>query len=383
MSPRPALAVILVLLTLLPVQPPAGAVLANPGLDFDILTGQDTYEANVSDPSVPSITFVATIKNNGTLPIVNVRLTASINLGGTATISPSDTGLIPYNGQTTAVVSATMPSNTAISLVASLRIDGVCTGTGPVGQVSHFRQVVLTIRQWHSIKLQNVSLSTDRPVEREIMQVSSRVKNIGNGPAFLNVSAFLDGRPIMARADGAPINPNQTVRVDAGKFVILSASWKAIYGHHSIVLKAEDVGPPEANLSESFSRDSRVVAFFVNFNTRDWIPYFLVAGLIFAVIGAVAFRYRKRLARRYPRVGRAFRIKLPPSAEKLQRAVGAQVKRARGAAARAGQRPLPKYISGRVRSDIDKLRSRTIPKGPPPTDEELEKLKPAEGRGLR
>jgi hypothetical protein len=129
-----------------------------------------------------------------------------------------------------------------------------------------------------------------------------------------------------------------------------------------------------------------MVAFFVNFNTRDWIPYFLAAGLVCAVVGAVTFRYRKRLATRFPRFGRALGIKLPPPGprtRRLQRALGSQVKRARGVAARVGSRPLPKYVSGRVRSDIDKIRSRTIPREPPPGPEEIERMKPAEKGGLR
>jgi hypothetical protein len=272
------------------------------------------------------------------------------------------------------------------SLVATLRIDGVCSGTGPVAQVTDFKQVILTIRQWHSIKIQNFSLSSGSPVEREMMQVSSRVRNLGNGPAYLMVAASLDGRAITARADGVPVDPNNTIKLDSGKFVLLSAGWVAGYGHHTVVLEAQDVGSPEGNATSSFSRDTRVAAFFVGFNTRDWIPYFLAAGLAGAAVTVVVFRYRKRLAARFPRFGRAFRVRLPPGGPKtkqLQRALGSQVKRARGAAARVGQRPLPKYVSKRVRSDIERIRARTIPKGPPPGPEEIERMKPAEKGGLR
>ena len=386
MSRSLILTVLLLLLLLVPDGHHANAAAANPGLDLDIITGQDVYEANVSDPSVPSVSFVATIKNNGTLPILNVKLSASVNLGGTATVEPAQTGYLPYGGQTTTIVSATLPPSTMTSLVASLRIDGVCSGTGQVAQVTDFKQVILTIRQWHSIKIQNVSLSSGSPVEREMMQVSSRVKNLGNGPAYLVVAASLDGRAITARADGVPVDPNNTLKVDSGKFVLLSAGWVAGYGHHTVVLEAQDVGSPEGNATSSFSRDTRMAAFFVGFNTRDWIPYFLAAGLVVAAVTAVVFRYRKRLAARFPRFGRAFRIKLPPGGprtKQLQRALGSQVSRARGAAARVGSRPLPKYVFKRVRSDIDRIRARTIPKGPPPGPEEIEQMKPAEKGGLR
>jgi hypothetical protein len=380
------LTVLLLLLLLVPNGPPATSAAPNPGLDLDIITGQDVYEANVSNPSVPSVSFVAIIKNNGTLPILNVRLSASVNLGGTATVEPSDTGYIAYQGQTSAVVSATLPNSTMTSLVATLRIDGVCSGTGPIAQVTDFKQVQLTVRQWHSIRIQNVSLSSDSPVEKEVMQVSSRVTNVGNGPTYIIVAAFLDGHNITARANGAPVDPNNTIKVDSGRFILLTASWMASYGHHSVVLEARDVGSPGGNTSSSFSRDTRVVAFFVTFNMRDWIPYILLVGLVVAAVAVAAFRYRRRLAARFPRFRRAFRIKLPPPGPKtrqLQRALGVQVKRARGVAARVGQRPLPRYVSKRVSSDIAKIRSRTIPKGPPPAPEEIEQMKPVEKRGFR
>jgi hypothetical protein len=386
MSRSLILTVLLLLLPLIPIGPHAAAVAANPGLDLDIITGQDVYEANVSDPSVPSVSFVATIKNNGTLPILNVRLSVSVNLGGTATVEPAQTGYIPYQGQTTAMVSATLPNSTITSLVAYLRIDGVCSGTGPIAQVTDFKQVVLRVRQWHSIKIQNVSLSSGSPVEREMMQVSARVNNLGNGPSYVTVSAFLDGGGITARANGVPMEPNRTFELDPGEFFLLTAGWKASYGHHSVALEAQEVGPPEGNNTTVFSLDSRVVGFFVTFNTRDWIPYLLVAGLACAVVGVVTFRYRKRLAARFPRFGRALGIKLPaagPRTKQIQRALGSQVMRARGVAARVGQRPLPKYVSSRVRSDIDKIRARAAPRGPPLGPEEIERMKPVEKGRLR
>jgi hypothetical protein len=378
-----SLAILAILLLPVPTLAPAASAAPNPGLDLDIITAQDAYEANVSDPSLPSVSFVVIVKNNGTLPILNVHISVSVNLGGTATVDPSDTSYIPYGGQATAVVSATLPNTTKTSLVGTLRIDGVCSGTGQVTQVSDYKQVVVTIRQWHSIALQDFRLSTGSPVEKDMMQVSSNVQNNGNGPASIKVAAFLDGRQLAVRADGVQVRPNDTIQLDAGDITSITATWKAVYGRHVAKLEAEEVGPSGDNITESLSRDARSASFFVDFNTRDWIPYFLVAGLIMVAVTAVSFRYRKRLAARFPRFGRAFRIKLPPPAEKLQRALGSQVRRARGMAAKIGQRPLPKYITGRVRSDIQLLRSRTIPKGPPPGPEEIEEMRPAEKGRMR
>jgi hypothetical protein len=377
-----SLAILAILLLPLPNMSPAASAAPNPGLDLDIITAQDSYEANVSDPSVPSVSFVVIVKNNGTLPILNVHLTASVNLGGTATVDPSDTSYIPYGGQATAVVSATLPNTTKTSLVGTLRIDGVCSGTGQVTQVSDYKQVVVTIRQWHSIALQNFRLSTGSPVEKDVMQVSSYVQNNGNGPTSIKVAAFLDGRPLAVRADGVQVRPNGTIQLDAGDITSITATWKAVFGRHVAKLEAEEVATSGDNITESLSRDARSASFFVGFNTREWIPYFLVAGLMIIAVAAVSFRYRRRLAARFPRFGRAFGIKLPPPAEKLQRALGSQVKRARGMAAKVVQRPLPRYVTGRVRSDIARIRSRTIPKGPP-GPEEIEEMKPAEKGMMR
>ena len=375
---RPFLIAVLLPLLLL-ISPGTASAGRGPVLDFDIVTEQDSYEANVSDPAMPSTSFVVTVKNTGTIPsVLSVRLSVSVNLGGTATVSPAQTPYIAYQGQATAVVSVTLPDDTPTSLIATLRIDGVCEQNS---QVTDFKQVLLTVRQWHSVRIQNFTLSSNSPVEREMMQVSARVRNIGNGPTFVTVAAFLDGAGITAKANGVPVDTNMTVKVDPGRFLLLTADWKAGYGHHSVVLEAQEVSPPEANNTTVLSHDSRMAAFFVTFNTRDWIPYLLVAGLACAVAGAVTFRYRKRLAARFPRFGRTFHIRLPaggPRTKQFQRALGSQVKRARGVATRVGQRPLPKYVSRRVRSDIDKIRARAVPRGPPPGPEEIEKMKPVE-----
>jgi hypothetical protein len=355
------------------------------GFDFDIITDLDKFEANVSNPGMPSATVVAVIKNNASIPftVMSVRLSVTVNLGGTATVVPEVTPFIPYQGQTTAVVTVTLPEDTHASLQATLRIDGVCVQSN---QYTDYKQVALTILQWHSLQIQNVSLSSPSPVENEVVQINSRVMNNGNGPTLVMVGAFVDNARLTTKVDGSEVDDNSSVKLDPGKFFFLTATWKASYGRHTFALEAEDIGPPDANLSSAIVSDSKMVSVFVNYNMREWIPYFMLACIIAAAAVAVAFRYRKRLAARYPRFGRAFSIKLPPPGPrtaKFQKTVGAQVKRARMAAARMGQRPVPRYVSQRVRSDIDRIRSRTIPKGPPPDPEQIERMKPPEKRGLR
>lgn len=332
-----------------------------PLFDFDLITDKDSYEANVSDPNSPSVSIVVIVKNNSSVPnFLSVRLSVSINLGGTATIDPTETGLIPYQGTASAVVTVTLPEDTLTSLVATLRIDGVCVQNT---QVTDFRQVLLTVRQWHSLRLQNVTLSSSSPVERELVQVSAKVRNLGNGPAFCVVGAFIDGHRLKTRVDGGEVDQNTTIKVEPKKFVLLTATWKATYGHHNFLLQAEDVGAQGGNDSSAFTRDSRMVSFFVSVNLRDWTPYFILTGVILVGLGVAVFRYRKRLATRFPRFGRIMRIQLPPPARAIPGRMKEGVKRA---ATRVGQRPGPKYISKRIRSDIDRLRERARKKGPVP-----------------
>jgi len=345
-----------------------------PILDFDLITDKDTYEANVSDPNSPSVSIVVLVKNNSTVPsFLSVRLSVSINLGGTTTIDPTETGLIPYQGTTSAVVTVTLPEDTLTSLVATLRVDGVCVQNT---QVTDYRQVLLTVRQWHSLRLQNVTLSSSSPVERELVQISAKVRNLGNGPAFCVVGAFIDGQRLKARVDGGEVDENTTIKVEPQRFVLLTATWKATYGHHNFLLQAEDVGAQGGNDSSAITRDSRMVSFFVSVNLRDWTPYFILTGFILVAAGVAIFRYRKKLATRFPRFGRIMRIRLPPPARAIPGRMKDGVKRA---AIRVGQRPGPKYISKRVRSDIDMLRERARKKGPGPNTP-LEPVEMEKGR---
>lgn len=344
-----------------------------PLFDFDILTDQDAYEANVSDPNSPSSTVRVIVKNNSTALIpIYVQLSVSINLGAQASIEPSRVGPILYQGTSTALVTVFLPEDTLTSLVANLRINGTCENNNQ----QDFKQVLLTVRQWHSLRLQNVTLSSSSPVERELVQISAKVRNLGNGPAFCVVGAFIDGQRLRARVDGGEVDQNTTIKVEPQRFVLLTATWKASYGHHNFLLQAEDVGAQGGNDSSAITRDSRMVSFFVSVNLRDWTPYFILTGFILVAVCVAVFRYRKRLAARFPRFGRIMRIRLPPPATAIPGRMKDGVKRA---AARVGQRPGPKYISKRVRSDIDRLRERARKKGPGP-DTPLEPVEMEKGR---
>ncbi|MEM2868942.1 MAG: hypothetical protein QW379_00770 [Thermoplasmata archaeon] len=276
--------------------PPSGLLpLFSPGgrgilLDFDIVSERNTYEANVSDPTKPSAFLTVTVRNNGTSP-GSVRLAATINLGGSVELNPTRTGLLLPQESSSVAVKVFLPPETSSSLVASLRIDAQCEQNPAV---TDFLLISLTIRQWHGIRLENVTLSSNSPVEREVVQLTAMVRNTGNGGSFFGARASIDGRPLRVIVEGRSLDENSTVRLEAGRFLLVTVRWVASLGEHNFVIEAWDAGPEAwGNLSTAIVRDSRVVHVSVGVNYRDWIPYLSAITLALVLAGALVLRYRK------------------------------------------------------------------------------------------
>ncbi|MGQ9582238.1 MAG: COG1470 family protein [Thermoplasmatota archaeon] len=260
--------------------------------DFDIISERSSYEANVSDPDKPSAALVVTVVNNGTSP-GSMRLSASINLGGRVELSPARTGVMLPKESVGVAVTVYLPDTTPSALVATLRIDGQCEQSPAV---TDYLQLSISVRQWHGVRLENVTLSSGSPVEGELLQLSAHVRNTGNGGSYFAASARIDGCPVTPAVGGERLEANSTVHLEAGEFMILSLRWVAAYGHHNFVIEAWDAGPAgEGNGSAVLARDSRVVQVFVGWNYRDWIPYILAAALACALAGAICYRHRGRV----------------------------------------------------------------------------------------
>ena len=271
---------------------------------FDLLTERETYEANVSDPSSSSIALMVVVRNNATAPL-SVSLSASINLGGSVSLEPSNTPLLLYQGVFNVVVSVTLPEGTTSDSMGYLKINGTCDQNPTV---INSLQVRLTIRQYHRAVMEGFGLSSNSPVERELLQVSCRARNLGNGPSNFRAAAYVDGRPLRIRINGNTVLDNSTVKLAAGKFFSVSASWTAQYGQHNFIIEVEDIGLGEGgNGTAAASRDSRVAGVFVGVNYKDWIPYYMVLGVALAVAGILGYKFRKKLRPKLARLKRRLR----------------------------------------------------------------------------
>ncbi len=273
--------------------------------DFDIISDMSSYEANVSDPSKPSTAFAVTVLNNGTSP-GSMRLSASINLGGRVELSPTRTGVMLPKESVGVAVTVHLPETTPSALVATLRIDGQCEQSPAV---TDFLQLSITVRQWHGVRLDNLTLSSESPVEREVLQLTLHVRNTGNGASYFAASARIDGLPITLLVGGESLDSNATVLLNAGDFMVLTVRWRATYGHHNFLIEAWDTGPAgQGNASSVLVKDSRVVHVFVGWSYKEWVPYILAAALGLAFSGALIYKYRRRIgaslaARRWRRGG--------------------------------------------------------------------------------
>jgi len=259
-----------------------------PIFEFTIKTDATSYEATVSDPTKPSVSVVTTITNTGT-SLESVRISASVNLGGSVQLSTTNTGILLPNGEATIIASVTLPEDTAASLSATLRIDGVCDQNP---SITDFKQLVITIKQWHWLRLDNLTVSSKNPVENELITINAKLRNGGNGLGNFAASAYLEGRPIRLRADGSILDPNSTISLEKGKFALLSIEWKGKYGHYNFVIQASDLGSNESANASAFANDSRVIHVFVNVNVKDWVPFIIIGGGIAVALGVVAYKKR-------------------------------------------------------------------------------------------
>jgi hypothetical protein len=259
-----------------------------PIFEFTIKTDATSYEAVVSDPTKPSVSVVATITNTGT-SLESVRVSASVNLGGSVQLSTTDTGLLLPNGEATVIATVTLPEDTAAPLSATLRIDGVCDQNP---SITDFKQLVITIRQWHLLRLDNLTVSSKNPVVNELITINAKLRNNGNGPSNFAASAYLEGKPVRLRADGSILDPNSTISLEKGKFALLSIEWKAIYGHYNFLIHASDLGSNESANASAFANDSRVIHVFVNVNVKDWVPFIIIGLGIAMALGVVAYKKR-------------------------------------------------------------------------------------------
>jgi len=269
--------------------------------DFDLLTENMQIEANVSDPTAVSASIVVVVRNNATLPL-SVHLTATINLGGTVKLDPAQTPLLPYQATANIVVSMTLPEKTTSDSMGYLKIDGVCDQNPTV---TNSLQVRVTIKQWHRVVIERFSLSSNTPLERDMVQLGARVTNAGNGPSNFAASAMVDGKPLKLRIDGYTARANDTVSLASGRFFMLAANWQASYGHHNFVLEVTDTGRDgETNASGVMSKDTKVASVFVGFNYRDLIPYMYLTIIVLAAAALVGYKFRKKLVPRLRRLKR-------------------------------------------------------------------------------
>ena len=279
-------------------------------LDFDILTENEVVEANVSDPAAVSVSVVVVVRNNGTLPL-SVGLAATINLGGKVTIDPAQTPMMLPQATSNIVVSATLPESTTSDGMGYLRIDGICNENPTV---TYSLQIRVTIKQWHRVTIERFVLSSTTPLEKDMVTLSARVINAGNGPSRFSASAMVDGKPLGVRIDGVAATPNTTVSLAAGRFYNVAATWQATYGHHNLVLEVTDVGSVgETNLSVAMSKDTRTGSVFVGFNYRDLIPYIYVTIVVLVAAALIGYKYRKKLVPRLRRLKRILKRGEPGS----------------------------------------------------------------------
>ena len=271
---------------------------------FDMQTESDTYVANVSNPTVPSVQIVIIVRNNATAPL-SVRLSATINLGGTVGLDPEQTALIPYHGTSSSVASVTLPENTTSDSMGYLEVNGVCDQNPTV---TYSVVIRISINQWHQVRLDRFALSTSSPVEKEPVQLSGEVVNAGNGPSDFIARAFCDGSPLEVRVNGNLLEDNDTVRLTPGRSFAFSATWPAVYGNHNFFVEVSDVGPGGmANASTAYSKVGKVAGVFVGVNYKDWIPYLMVLALALVIMAVVVFRFRKRIRPRLARMRRRMR----------------------------------------------------------------------------
>lgn len=282
--------ILIVLLSSALCPPPARAESGGRGpiFAFTIKTDSPTYEAAVSDPTKPSVSVVTTVTNTGS-SLESVRLSASVNLGGTVSLSTTNTGLLLPGGETNIIATVNLPEETPASLMATLRIDGVCDQNP---SVTDFKQISITIKQWHRLRLDNLTVSSKNPVENELITINAKLRNNGNGPSNFAASAYLEGKPIRLRADGSILDPNNTIRLEKGKFSLLSIEWKGKYGHYNFVISASDLGSNESVNATTIANDSRVVHVFVNVNVKDWVPFIIIGMGIAAALSVVAYKKR-------------------------------------------------------------------------------------------
>jgi hypothetical protein len=269
--------------------------------NFDLLTENPVVAANVSDPAAVSASVVVVVRNNASAPL-SVRLTATINLGATVTLEPSQTPLMLYQATTNVIVAVTLPENTTSDSIAYLTIDGVCDQNPTV---TNTLQIRVTVKQWHRVTIERFSLSSSAPLEKDQVTLNARVINSGNGPSRFSASALVDGKPLQVKVDGYSARPNDTVSLASGRFFMLAATWQATYGHHNFVVVVTDIGRSgEINASEVMSKDTRVASVFVGYNYRDLIPFLYITIIILVAAALIGYRYRKKLVLRLRRLRR-------------------------------------------------------------------------------
>jgi hypothetical protein len=263
------------------------------------------------------------------------------------------------------IATVTLPEDTPSSLTGTLRFDGACEQNP---SVTDFRMVTIRIRPWHSMKLANITLSNSNPVENELFQVSAKLRNMGNCPSNYAVAAFLDGKPVRLRADGASIDPNATLRLERGKFALLSVEWKAKYGHHNFLIDALDLGENESANATTIANDSRVVHIFVNVNLKDWVPFIIIGLGVAVALGIAAYKYRVRI-RTFIRAHRKPKGGTKPAAGKGGKG-NIRVGRIPPGRPPGGKGPAPPKrppsMSERFRAGMRSIQARAAGKGPPP-----------------
>jgi hypothetical protein len=153
-----------------------------------------------------------------------VRLSASINLGGKVKLDPSQTPILLYQATTNVIVSVTLPENTTSDSMGYLQIEGACDQNPTV---TNMLQIRITIKQWHRVTIERFSLSSTSPLERDMVQLSARVINAGNGPSNFAASAMVDGKALKLKIDGYAAPSNHTVSIGPGRFFMLAATWQA------------------------------------------------------------------------------------------------------------------------------------------------------------
>ncbi len=269
--------------------------------DFDLLTERTVVEANVSDPSVASVSLVVVVRNNGSLPL-SVTLSATINLGGAVTLEPSRTPLLFYGGTSNCALSVTLPQQTPSENVGYLQINGA---SNEYPTATESLQVRVAILQWHRVRIDRFVLDPASPLGGQLVQVGAHIVNAGNGPSNFSATVLLDGKPIELRINGQPAGGNTTVLLGPGRFFMLGASWRAKLGGHNILLDAADIGA--GGPSEPLGKDSRSASVSVGYNFIDLVPYTYATIFIIAVAAVLGYRYRRQLGPRLRRLKRMLR----------------------------------------------------------------------------